>query len=969
MNPGKLSTIATMPPNLTSNTFTVKLDGSEAVATRTRQLWHVLSADDVLAHTRTGPEGLSHADAAERLKTHGPNVIPRGKGDTALDLIWRQINSPLIWVLLVSAVVAMVVDPTGGIKNGLVILAVVALNTIIGFVQEFKAGKAIEALSLMVPENVVALRGGRKCTLAAAELVPGDVVLLASGDKVPADMRLIQMRSLQIEEAALTGESVPTEKHLDAVAPESGIGDRRCMVFGGTLVTYGTGTAVVVETGGRTELGRISTMLRETTDLQTPLTKALAKIGMYITVAITIIALAMLVLGTWRAMAETGVAWLPALRESVIFAIALAVGAIPEGLPAIVTIALAIGVQRMAARRAVVRKLPAVETLGSTTVICSDKTGTLTRNEMTVQEIWTPGSGGVAVSGVGYAPKGELLRSGTPVTDVPAEVTDLLLAGALCNDASLTNEAGHWKIHGDPTEGALVVAAGKIALDVEQARAQHQRLDAIPFESENQFMATLHAQDGGRILLKGAPEAVLKRCLTLPDGMLDTASVLREVDALAARGMRVLAFAAKPAHGQTGIEMDDTQSGFTLLGLQGMIDPPRPEAIEAIKICHQAGITVKMITGDHQGTAQAIAGQLGILPKQPGAPQAITGAQLAAMSESQLRDAASACNVFARVAPEHKLSLVRALQSRNEVVAMTGDGVNDAPALKQANIGVAMGITGTSVTKEVAGIVLADDNFASIAAAVEEGRRVYDNLIKSLAFVLPTNLGLALILMWAVAFFPFVEATHVIEGAAQTVRELLLPMAPAQLLWINLVAAVALALPLAFEAKEPSIMNRPPRNPGAPVLSGFIVMRTFVVAILMTAGAIGLFLYEFEAAGAGGPEALAKAQTMAVTTVIMFQIFYLLNCRSLLDSIWKIGVFSNKTVFVGITAILVLQALFIYAPFMHAIFASAPLSLGDVLASILVGAAILPVVGLEKWWRRRCTVKEAHDGNMQMNRQ
>ena len=938
---------------------------NEAVGGLALPPWHVLSADDVVVRTHSDPEGLTQADAAERLKTHGPNVIPRGKGDTALDLIWRQINSPLIWVLIVSALVAMLVDPTGGIKNGLVILAVVVLNTIIGFVQEFKAGKAIEALSLMVPENVSALREGRKLTLPAADLVPGDVVLLASGDKVPADMRLIQMRSLQIEEAALTGESVPTEKHLDPVAAESGIGDRRCMVFGGTLVTYGTGTAVVVETGARTELGRISTLLRETTNLQTPLTKALAKIGMYITVAIVFIALAMLVLGTWRAMAETGVDWIPALRESVIFAVALAVGAIPEGLPAIVTIALAIGVQRMAARRAVVRKLPAVETLGSTTVICSDKTGTLTRNEMSVQEIWTPASGAFAVSGVGYAPKGDLLRSGTPVTTVPAEVTDLLLAGALCNDASLANDAGHWKIHGDPTEGALVVAAAKIALDVEQARAQHKRLDAIPFESENQFMATLHAQDGGRILLKGAPEVVVKRCASVPGGMLDAAAVLREVEALAARGMRVLAFAAKPAHGQTGIEMDDTHSGFTLLGLLGMIDPPRPEAIAAIKLCHQAGITVKMITGDHQGTAQAIADQLNILPLAPGAPKAITGAELARMSDAQLRDAAGACNVFARVAPEHKLKLVRALQSRNEVVAMTGDGVNDAPALKQANIGVAMGITGTSVSKEAAAIVLADDNFASIAAAVEEGRRVYDNLIKSLAFVLPTNLGLALILMWAVAFFPFVEVTHVIDGVTQSVRELLLPMAPAQLLWINLVAAVALALPLAFEAKEPNIMSRPPRDPGAPVLSGFIVMRTFVVAILMTAGAIGLFLYEFEVAGAGGPEALAKAQTMAVTTVIMFQIFYLLNCRSLRDSVRKIGVFSNQTVFAGIAAIIALQAMFIYAPFMHAIFDSSPLALGDVIVSILVGAVILPVVGLEKWWRRRRTVAEKHDSPMQ----
>ena len=932
----------------------MKGDSSGAAHTPDRQPWHTLSADEVLLRIGTRPEGLTSADAAERLKTHGPNVIPRGKGDTALDLIWRQINNPLIWVLIVSALVAMAVDPTGGIKNGLVILAVVVLNTIIGFVQEFKAGKAIEALTRMVPENVSALREGRKLTLPAADIVPGDVVLLASGDKVPADMRLIQLRNLQIEEAALTGESVPTEKRLSPVAPEAGIGDRTCMVFGGTLVTYGTGTAVVVETGASTELGRISTMLSETTDLKTPLTAALAKIGWYITVAIVVIAVAVLVLGTWRTMAETGVGWIPALRETVIFAIALAVGAIPEGLPAIVTIALAVGVQRMAARRAVVRKLPAVETLGSTTVICSDKTGTLTRNEMTVVEIWTPASGAFAVSGVGYAPKGQLLRQGTLVEAAPADVTDLLLAGALCNDASLANEGEHWKIHGDPTEAALVVAAEKIALDVEKARAQHKRLDAIPFESENQFMATLHAQDGGRILLKGAPEAVLKRCTTTPGGgTLDAADVLREVEALAAQGMRVLAFAVKPARGQTSIEMHDTQSGFTLLGLQGMIDPPRPEVIAAIELCHQAGITVKMITGDHQATAQAIAAQLNILPKDPAAPRAIAGGQLAQMSGAQLRDAAGACNVFARVAPEHKLGLVRALQSRNEVVAMTGDGVNDAPALKQANIGVAMGITGTSVSKEAAAIVLADDNFASIAAAVEEGRRVYDNLIKSLAFVLPTNLGLALILMWAVAFFPFAEVTYVIDGATQTVRELLLPMAPAQLLWINLVAAVALALPLAFEAKEPNIMKRPPRNPDAPVLSGFIIMRTFVAALLMTAGAIGLFLYEFRAAGGAGSEALAKAQTMAVTTVIMFQIFYLLNCRSLRDSMLKIGVFSNKTVFIGIGALLVLQAMFIYAPFMQAIFASAPLTIDDVLKSILVGAIILPVISVEKWWRNR----------------
>jgi len=893
-----------------------------------------------MARTASPPDGLSEEEARRRLAAHGPNLIPRGRGDGALDLLWRQINNPLIWVLIVSAVVAIAVDPTDGTKNGLVILAVVVLNTLIGFIQEFKAGKAIEALSQMVPETATVLRGGRKATIPAADLVPGDVVMLASGDKVPADMRLTHLRGLQVEEAALTGESVPTHKQLAPAPAEAGIGDRTCMVFGGTLVTYGAGTAVVVETGTATELGRISTLLKETTDLETPLTRALAGIGRIITLAIVAIALAMLAIGTWRAVVETGVDWITALRETVIFAVALAVGAIPEGLPAIVTIALAIGVQRMAARRAIVRKLPAVETLGSTTVICSDKTGTLTRNEMTVQALWTPALGAFAVSGVGYEPKGGLSRDGAPLGPPPEGIGDLLRAGVLCNDASLARTDGQWRISGDPTEGALLTVAAKLGFDV----------DALPFESENQFMATLNAGDGGRIFLKGAPEAILKRCAAATDGgRLDTAAVARQVDAMAARGMRVLAFAARPAAGLGAIAMADLENGFAFLGLQGMIDPPRPEAIEAIGRCHRAGITVKMITGDHKATAKAIAGELGILGRDPGAPPAIAGVELAHMSDREIEDAAAACNVFARVAPEHKLKLVSALQKRGRIVAMTGDGVNDAPALKQANIGVAMGITGTSVSKESAAIVLADDNFASIAAAVEEGRRFYDNLIKSLAFVLPTNLGLALILIWAVAFFPF---DAVAPGAGQAARELLLPMGPAQLLWVNLVAAVALALPLAFEAKEPDVMNRPPRDPKAPVLSGFVLMRTAIVAVLMSAGAVGLFLYHHGAA-AGGPDALARAQTLAVTTVVMFQVFYLINCRSLNGSVFRIGVFSNKYVFVGIAAILALQAVFIYAPFMNTIFSSAPLGLDEILASVAVGAAILPLIGLEKWWRSR----------------
>jgi Ca2+-transporting ATPase len=938
--------------------------------------WFALDADAVLQRLGSTAEGLSSADAAARVARHGANVLPRARGDTALDLLWRQIDSPLIWVLIASGAIAMGVDPTDGVGSGLVILAVVLLNTLIGFVQEWKAGRAIEALAQMVPESVSVLRDGKKQTMPAADLVPGDVVNLASGDRVPADLRLLISRNLHAEEAALTGESVPAHKFAEpVVAADAAVGDRCCMLFGGTLVTAGTATAVVVETGADTELGRISQMLEQASSLETPLTLALAEIGRTITIAIVVLAAAMLAVGTARAMGGGGLALIPALRETAIFAIALAVGAIPEGLPAIVTIALAIGVQRMAARRAVVRKLPAVETLGSTTVICSDKTGTLTRNEMTVQALWTPAGGLYTVSGVGYQPEGELGHDGAPLATLPSDVHELLLCGALCSDASITCEADGWKIVGDPTEGALVVAAVKLEIAVEDLRQVFVRTDALPFESENQFMATLHKpaaanfgattpHAGGSIVLKGAPEAVLARCSAAAGAPLDIAAVLREVERMAAQGMRVLAVAARSVpHEHASIEMEHVASGLTLLGLEGMIDPPRPESIEAIARCHGAGITVKMITGDHPETAAAIGAQLGILPQDPGAPRVVTGQQLAAMSEAELESIAARVNIFARVAPEHKLALVRALQARGEIVAMTGDGVNDAPALKQANIGVAMGITGTSVSKDAAAIVLTDDNFASIAAAVEEGRRVYDNLIKSLAFVLPTNLGLAMILMVAVAFFPFADFERLVNGVAQPVRELLLPMLPTQILWINLVATVALALPLAFEAKEQNVMKRPPRSPSRSVLSGFVIVRTFVAATLMCAGAVGLFYWEYAgglsltgraADGAAATAvALAEAQTMAVTTVIAFQIFYMLNCRSLRGTLASVGFFSNGTVFIGIASLLALQALFIYAPIMHAIFGSAPLAPLDLLWATLTGAIILPVITVEKWDRNR----------------
>jgi magnesium-transporting ATPase (P-type) len=898
--------------------------------------WHSLPAGDVLARIKSADSGLGAAEAARRLAEVGPNVLARGRRDGPLTLIFRQINNPLIYVLLGSAVLAMAM---GKALDGAVVLAVVMVNTLIGFVQEHRAGQAIEALIDMVPQTATVLRDGEKRAVPAAELVPGDVVVLEAGDKVPADVRLLAARNLQIDEAPLTGESVPVAKALAAVAEEAGVGDRRCVAFGGTLVTSGTGTAVVVATGGGTELGRISSMLDEATELETPLTRSMAKVGG--TLTITILAVTVLIIGVALLRGYP-------LVDAVLSGISLAVAAIPEGLPAIITIALAIGVQRMARRRAVIRKLPAVETLGSTGVICSDKTGTLTRNEMTVRAVWTPAAGDepLGVTGVGYEPVGELVLgaggdAAAPRVAPDADVVALLRAGALCNDARLVREGDVHGVAGDPTEGALVVAAQKLGVDVEEARGRQPRIDVIPFESERQLMATLHAGADGApiVLMKGAPEVIIGRC---DGGAGDKERALAQVERMAAQGMRVLAVAARePGRAMTELADEDLAGGFRLLGLEGMIDPPRPEAVEAIEACRRAGIAVKMITGDHIATARAIGEQLGLLA--PGG-RAMSGAELNDLDEAALGAIVAETHVFARVAPEHKLRLVKALQARGEVVAMTGDGVNDAPALKQADIGVAMGITGTAVSKEAADVVLTDDNFASIRAAVEEGRRVYDNLVKALAFVLPTNLGEALILLVAVMFFPIHEGRP------------LMPITAVQILWINLVATVALSLPLAFEAMERDVMTRAPRRPGEPILSSFVLFRTALVAVLMAAGAIGLFLYEyFVELRAGTPAALAysEAQTMAVTTVVLFQIFYVMNCRSLRDSILTVGLFSNVWVYAGAVVLLLLQIGFVHLPFMNTLFGSAPLSLDAWVKSALVALTILPVIGAEKWWRHR----------------
>ena len=901
--------------------------------------WHAIDYKEVLENFESSLQGLELEEVETRRQKYGANELKRKNKDGILKVLWRQINNPLIWVLIGSSTLATAL---GKITDGMVVLAVVVVNSIIGFIQEYKAGKAIEALSNMVPENATVIRNGNIITIPVSEIVPGDIVQVAAGDRIPADMRIIQQKNLQVEEAALTGESVPSQKTTEAVNPDAVLGDRKCMVYSGTLVVSGTATAVVVKTGMDTELGKISDMLNETVDLDTPLTKKLGVIGKYLTIGIVAITAIIMVIGTYRALGQ-GVLLFDALRESLIFAIALAVGAIPEGLPAVVTIALAIGVQRMAKRNAIIRKLPAVETLGSTTVICSDKTGTLTRNEMTVSELWNYNHS-IQVTGVGYHKAGVFKQNNAELAALPEDMLLLLKKAVLCSDANVLYTANEYSISGDPTEVALVVAAAKAGISIDGLRQEIPRKDVVPFDSEKQFMATLN----DNIILKGAPEVVLKRCSTHIGGVtLDSQKVISQIELLGSKGMRVLAIAQKTQNKSDEISVDDIENGFEFIGLIGMIDPPRTEAIEAIKACHNAGITVKMITGDHHATARAIGMELNLSANGT----VVTGVDLSKMSDAELDKTIQSTNIFARVAPEHKLRLVKALQKANDVVAMTGDGVNDAPSLKQSNVGVAMGITGTSVSKESADIVLADDNFSSIAAAVEEGRRVYDNLLKSLAFLLPTNLGLAFILIYGIIFFPFNPIT----------KELLLPMLPVQLLWINLVAAIALALPLAFEVKEPNVMNRPPRKPDEALFNGFVTFRVFFVSILMTVGTIVLFSWEYSyslSTGMAQTDALARSQSIAVTFIIFFQIFYLINCRSLKESVFKIGLFSNGFIFLGIGSIMLLQAMFLYTPFMQKVFGTASLDGKGLFISFVAGSLIFVVISIEKWILRELLNKK-----------
>ena len=888
--------------------------------------WHALTPEDVQRQLQAEPGGLRAEEVRQRLALHGPNRLAPPKRRGPLLRFVLQFHNILLYVMMGAAAITAALGHW--VDTG-VLLAAVVVNAIIGFIQEGKAEAALEAIRSMLSPHATVLRDGRRLDIDAADLVPGDRVLLASGDRVPADLRLVEVRDLRVEEAALTGESLPVDKDTRAVAADAPLGDRAGMAYSGTLVVYGQATGIVVATGSRTELGQINRMLAGIRNISTPLLRQIDRFGRILALTILALAAATFVLGVlWREHAPA---------EMFLMVVALAASAIPEGLPAIMTVTLALGVQRMARRHAIVRRLPAVETLGSVTVICSDKTGTLTRNEMTVQRV-VCAELDVNVSGVGYEPVGDF-NIGAHVVDANRHpsLSLALRAGVICNDAQLRDDNGVWQVVGDPTEGALLVVGQKSGFTQHIGSAEWPRLDSIPFESQHRFMATWNRDADGQswIFVKGAPERLLDicsfECTDAGDRPIEVDTWRRMANDTAARGLRLLGLACKraePAGAQLGFS--DVEHGFTMLGLVGIVDPPREEAIRAVQECQRAGIRVKMITGDHVETARAIGAQLGIGVGKP----AITGAEVALMDDAALRRVAMEVDVFARASPEHKLRLVQALQEDGQVVAMTGDGVNDAPALKRADVGVAMGNKGTDAAKEASDVVLANDNFATIAAAVREGRAVYDNLKKFILFMLPTNGGEALVVIAAIMF------------------ELTLPLTPAQILWINMVTSSTLGLALAFEPAEDGIMQRRPRPPSQPLLSGFFVWRVVLVSVLMMSGALGLFLWELSHGSS-----LETARTMAVNAIVVAEMFYLLNSRHVLASVLnREGLTGNRVALLAIAACVPLQLAFTHLPVMQGIFGSTDLHLTEWLKVLGAGLMVFCIAELEKFVIRRSPI-------------
>jgi len=879
--------------------------------------WHSITPEAAIEQSGSSASGLDEAEAAERIARFGGNKLPEPLSKSKLQRFLAQFHNLLIYILIGAGVVTALL---GHWLDSVVIAAVVVVNAVVGFIQEGKAQHAMESIRKMLSLEATVLREGRKERIRAEGLVPGDIVFLKSGDKVPADLRLLTCKNLEIEEAALTGESEPVRKQVEAVAEGVPLGDRFTMAFSSTMVIQGNGKGLVVGTGVNTEIGRISEMVEDVEKLKTPLLRKIEHFGKWLSVVIGVGSVAVFLFG-WLVRDYT-------IDELFLGVISMAVAAIPEGLPPIMTVTLALGVRRMAARHAIIRKLPAVETLGSVTVICADKTGTLTRNEMAVTSVITADRI-FEVTGAGYDPEGEF-RLGEEIFDPEQDplLLQVLRAGMLCNDSKVhADEKGDWLAHGNPTEAALLTLALKAKLDVVAEEEANPRIDVIPFESSHKYMATLHEGETRMILVKGAPERILDMCSKQRnqdrEQEVDRAYWEERFSEVASRGSRLLAVACRPAANLQHLGHADVDGGLVLLGLFGLLDPPREEAIAAVAECHSAGITVKMITGDHAATARSIAARLGIGDGR----EPVSGKDVENKSPQELADLVKNHDVFARTSPEHKLSLVEALQACGELVAMTGDGVNDAPALKRADIGIAMGIKGSEAAKEASEMVLADDNFASIVHAVEEGRTVYDNLRKTILFLLPTNGGQASIVVVAI------------------LAGMVLPIVPVQILWVNMVTVVTLALALAFEPPEVDLMEHPPHLADEPILTGYSIWRIIFVSILLLVVSLGGFILMQDR-----QVSLEYARTTAVNMLVTAQIFYLFNCRRLHDAAFtRIGLFGNRAVWIAVGILILLQAAFTYLPVMQRLFGTAALSgytWGMILAA---GIAIFLLVELEKW--------------------
>lgn len=878
--------------------------------------WHSLPAAEVCAVFSTGESGLTQAEAEKRLKIHGFNKLTPFATRSPLRRFLSQFHNVLIYLLLAASAITYAI---GEKVDCLVILGVVLINAVIGFIQEGKAEKALDSIRHMLVQQAKVRRDNKDFQFSSELLVPGDIVTLESGDKVPADLRLLQTKNLRIDESMLTGESVPVEKMSPAVAIHSVLAERRNMAYSGTLVTYGIAVGVVVASGDATEIGRINRLLGSVSPLVTPLLRQIAEFSRWLTIIILTVAAVTFLYG-WSVehLSPT---------ELFLAVVSLAVAAIPEGLPAIMTITLAIGVQLMARQNAIIRRLPAVETLGSVTVICTDKTGTLTCNEMTVKSI-IAGNTHFTVEGAGYDPKSGCIKLEGKVIDIEyyPDLHRMIKVAALCNNASVTKIDGIWTNQGDPTEAALITLAMKAKIPVDFLKSTLSRTDNIPFESAHCFMATLHQSEGsGFLLVKGAPEKVISRCgYQQKKGSIipfDNDDCHRQINKLATCGQRLIAIAIKempPA--QSGLDFQDVESGLVFLGIVGMVDPPRPEAIDAVKRCQDAGIRVKMITGDHAVTALSIAEQMSI-----GSGAVLRGEELDALSDSELEESVRSVDVFARATPENKIRLVKALQTNHQVVAMTGDGVNDAPALKCADVGIAMGMKGTEVAKEASEVVLADDNFASIAKAVETGRGVYDNLKKAIIYILPTSIAEALMIVVA------------------TFTGNILPITPVQILWINMITETTLSLTLAFEPPEKKVMGRPPRKPDEPLLSKFLIWRIVFVSVIMVGGTYGLFLWQQSFS------TITAARTVAVNTLVMFEIFYVFNSRYLVHSVVSItGLFGNWLIWLAVAILLIAQMGLTYWSFMQRMFDTESLELHTWGYITLVAFSLFVLVEVEK---------------------